>query len=113
DALFRDVERALGPEKTRANDAEDALMRALYAAYADRLAVRRAPGDRRGVMVGGRGVKLADESGVIDHDLFVCVDMDAGKRGERAEALVRQASAVERAWIDPNLLHTETHLIFD
>jgi ATP-dependent helicase HrpB len=39
--------------------------------------------------------------------------MDAGKRGERAEALVRQASAVERNWIDDDLLHTETHVAFD
>jgi len=88
-------------------------MRALFAAYADRLAVRRAPGDRRGVMVGGRGVRLADESSVLEHELFVCVDMDAGKRGERAEALVRQASAVERAWVDPASLRTETHVEFD
>jgi ATP-dependent helicase HrpB len=64
-------------------------------------------------MVGGRGVRLADESGVIDHDLFVCVDMDAGKRGERAEALVRQASAVERAWIDAGRVRTEVHVAFD
>lgn len=113
DALFRDLERALGRERKRTASAEEALMRALFAAYADRLAVRRAPGDRRGVMVGGRGVRLGDESGVLDHDLFVCVDMDAGKRGERAEALVRQASAIEREWIDPSLMRTETHVEFD
>jgi ATP-dependent helicase HrpB len=113
DALYRDIERALGPEKPRTTSGEEALMRALFAAYADRLAVRRAPEDRRGVMVGGRGVRLADDSGVLDHDLFVCVDMDAGKRGERAEALVRQASAVERAWIDPRRLSTQVHVHFD
>jgi ATP-dependent helicase HrpB len=113
DALFREIERALGPQPDRNEPAEQALMRALFAAWADRLAVRRAPGDRRGVMVGGRGVRLADESGVLDHDLFVCVDMDAGRRGERAEALVRQASAVERAWIDGRFVRTETQLVFD
>lgn len=113
DDMYGQLERALGPERTLETSIEEALMRALFAAYADRLAVRRAPGDRRGVMVGGRGVRLADESAVIEHDLFVCVDMDAGKRGERAEALVRQASAVERAWIDPASLRTETHVEFD
>jgi ATP-dependent helicase HrpB len=113
DALFREIERALGPQQPRTASAEESLMRALFAAWADRLAVRRAPNDRRGVMVGGRGVRLADESGVLDHELFVCVDMDAGKRGERAEALVRQASAVERTWIDDRLLRTETHVAFD
>jgi ATP-dependent helicase HrpB len=113
DALFRETERALGKQRTRTAPPEEALMRALFTAWSDRLAVRRAPGDRRGVMVGGRGVRLADESGVLDHDLFVCVDMDAGRRGERAEALVRQASAVEREWIDPKLVRTETHVAFD
>ncbi len=113
DALFREIERALGKQRERKEPAEEALMRALFAAWADRLAVRRAPGDRRGVMVGGRGVRLGEESGVLDHDLFVCVDMDAGKRGERAEALVRQASAVERAWIDAAQVRTEVHVAFD
>jgi ATP-dependent helicase HrpB len=113
DALFREIERALGPQQPRTASAEESLMRALFAAWADRLAVRRAPGDRRGILVGGRGVKLAEESGVLDHDLFVCVDMDAGKRGERAEALVRQASAVERTWIDDHFVRVETHVAFD
>ena len=113
DSLYRDLERALGPQAKRTTSPEEALMRALFAAYADRLAARRSHADRRGVMIGGRGVRLAEESGVLDHDLFVCVDMDAGRRGERAEALVRQASAVERAWIDPARLRTETHVEFD
>lgn len=113
DGLYRDLERAAGREPQRSASAAEALQRALFAAYADRLAVRRAPGDRRGVMAGGRGVRLADESGVLDHELFVCVDMEAGARGERAEALVRQASAVEREWLDPSRVRTEVHVAFD
>ena len=46
-----------------------------------------------GVMVGGRGVRLADEVALADEELYVCVDVDAGG----GEALVRQASAVDRA----------------
>jgi ATP-dependent helicase HrpB len=113
DALHRELERALGRQAERRSSAAEALMRALFAAYADRLAARRGAGERRGVMTGGRGVRLGDESGVLDHELFVCVDMDAGARGERAEALVRQASAVEREWLDPRLLRTEVQAGFD
>jgi ATP-dependent helicase HrpB len=71
------------------------------------LAARREAGSRRAVASGGRGVVLAEESGVVDADLFVCVDVDAGRRGERAEALVRQASRVEREWLDPALVVVE------
>ncbi len=110
--LRRDAVRALG-EPGRDGTDEEALRRAVFAAWSDRLASRREAGSRRGVLAGGRGVRLADESGVVDHDLFVCVELDAGERGERAEALVRQASGVERAWLDPADLRTETDVRFD
>ncbi len=113
DALYRELERTLGREHQRDSSASEALMRALFSAYADRLASRRGAGEKRGVMMGGRGVRLGDESGALDHELFVCVDMDAGSRGERAEALVRQASAVEREWLDPRLVRTEVQAEFD
>ncbi len=47
-------------------------------------------------MVGGRGVKLDNCSSVRAAELFVCVDVDAAG----SEATVRQASAVERDWLD-------------
>lgn len=90
-----------------------ALARAVLAAYPDRLARRRAPGERRGVMVGGRGVALAEESAVADAELFVCLDLDAGKRGERAEAQVRSASAVQREWLPREGLATKVEVSFD
>jgi len=108
----RETARALGDAGSDEHD-EEALMRALLAAWPDRLARRREPGSRRAVMEGGRGVRLADESGVVDHDLFVCVDLDGGERGERAEALVRQASAVEREWLDPASIRAESGVRFD
>jgi ATP-dependent helicase HrpB len=88
---------------------DEAVRRALLAAYPDRLARRREPRSRRGVMVGGRGVRLAPTSAVNEAELFLCVDVDAGT----TEALVRQASAVERAWLQPELLTTTTEVAFD
>jgi ATP-dependent helicase HrpB len=89
--------------------AEEAVLRALLAAFPDRLARRREPGSRKGVMVGGRGVRLAPASAVTEPELFLCVDVDAGQ----TEALVRQASAVERAWLPSEKLQTLTSVEFD
>lgn len=89
------------------------LARALLAAFPDRLARRREPKSRRGVMAGGRGVALSEESSVADAPLFLCLDLDAGARGERAEAPVRIASAVDRQWLDPARVRTATEGVFD
>jgi ATP-dependent helicase HrpB len=92
---------------------EDALMRALLTAYPDRVARKREPKSRRGVMVGGRGVRLVDESAVNESELFVCLDIDAGKRGERAEAIVRSASAIEREWLALEKIRTAIEIGFE
>src|SRR2546423_10766469 len=97
------------PSAIRNPQSSDAFLRSLLAAYPDRLARRREPGSRRGVMVGGRGVRLAPASGVSTAELYLCLDVDAGK----AEALVRQASAVERAWLTPAQIVTTTEVAFD
>jgi ATP-dependent helicase HrpB len=88
---------------------DEALQRALLAAFPDRVARRREMSDRRGVMVGGRGVRLADESAVTAAELFVCVDVDAGT----TEALVRMASTIDRTWLDPKLLEVRDDVTFD
>ena len=64
---------------------------------------------RRGVMVGGRGVKLDDDSAVSEAELFLCVEVDAGT----TEAIARMASAVERGWLDPKLLEVRDDVTFD
>ncbi len=46
-------------------------------------------------MVGGRGVKLDNNSSVRSAELFLCVDVDAGS----TDANVRQASSIERDWL--------------
>jgi ATP-dependent helicase HrpB len=60
-------------------------------------------------MVGGRGVKLGPQSGVIEPELFVCVDVDAGG----VESLVRMASGVRREWLPADQLVTVTEVVFD
>ncbi|HYC76386.1 MAG TPA: ATP-dependent helicase HrpB [Planctomycetota bacterium] len=82
-------------------DVEEACLRAILAAYPDRVARRRRRGAAESTMVGGRGLVLAPESVVRDAELFVVLDADLGRRGAAAaRATVRQASAIERAWLD-------------
>jgi ATP-dependent helicase HrpB len=88
---------------------EEAVLRALLAAFPDRVARRRETDRRRGVMVGGRGVRLAPSSGVTDPELFLCIDVDA----RQTETLVRQASAIQRDWLPPELLSVSTEVAFD
>lgn len=89
--------------------ADEAVLRALLAAFPDRLARRREAGSRRGVMVGGRGVRLASSSGVLEPELFVCVQVDAGQ----TESLVRQASAIQRAWLPTEQISVGIDVSFD
>jgi ATP-dependent helicase HrpB len=84
-------------------------LRSLLAAFPDRLIRRREPGGRRGVMVGGRGARLAPASGVLEPELFLGIDVDASQ----VETLVRQASAVRRDWLPPERLTTTTEVSFD
>jgi ATP-dependent helicase HrpB len=87
----------------------EAVRRGLLAAFPDRLVRRSGPGSRSGRMVGGRGVRVADSSAVRDAPLFLAVDVDRGGQ----EALVRQASAVERQWLPADRLALRTEVEFD
>ena len=88
---------------------QEILAQTLLAAFPDRVIRRRGPGSRRGLMVGGRGVRLAPHSAVARSELFLGVDVDAGQ----AEALVRQASAVRRDWLPPAWISTAVEVAFD
>ncbi len=112
DQLADLARRDLGKAGER-TEGDEPLLRALLAAYPDRLARRREPRSPRGVMVGGRGVRLAEESAVLEADLFLCVDLDAGRSGLLSEALVRKASEVEADWLPSHLLSTSVELEFD
>lgn len=98
-----------GDAPARSSDADEALLRALLAAYPDRVARRRQPGERRGLLLGGRGVVLAPSSGVREGELFLAIDLDAGQE----EALVRLASSIRRDWLPPGRLHWDTTPEFD
>lgn len=87
-----------------------AFRRALLAAFPDRVTRRREPASRRGIMVGGRGVRLDERSAVGDAELFLAIELQ--ELGQ-AEALVRQASAIERDWLPDAALGVAVEAEFD
>jgi ATP-dependent helicase HrpB len=113
DQLVREVRDASGSPQTLEprgqTTSDEALMRALLAAFPDRVARRREADRTRGVMVGGKGVRLAPSSRVFESPLFLCIDVDS----RSAEAWVRQASAVQRDWLDPALITSAVEVGFD
>jgi ATP-dependent helicase HrpB len=89
-------------ERSRAGgpigDAE--FRRAVLAGYPDRVARRRAGSQDRFVLASGAGARLARESGVINHEFIVAVEVtSSGAAG--VEPLIRMATGVERDWIQP------------
>src|SRR5262245_32193451 len=88
---------------------DESFLRSIFAAFPDRLACRREPGSPRGLMRGGRGVRLAPSSGVTEPELFLCIDVDSAA----TEALVRQASLVQRDWLPPDRLRFDIAVAFD
>jgi ATP-dependent helicase HrpB len=71
-------------------------MRALLEAFPDRVTRLRPGAQDRGTMVGGRGVRLDAGSRVRGESLFLAIDIDDAA----GEAGARQASAIERSWLD-------------
>jgi ATP-dependent helicase HrpB len=110
DQLVAEVRGKVADGRDQAPDRlePDALLHALLAAFPDRVAKRRDSSTGKGVMVGGRGVRLAPQSAVTGAELFVCVDVDAGQ----TEAIVRQASAIEQDWLPARRLRTVDEAFF-
>jgi ATP-dependent helicase HrpB len=117
DQLMRLIDRQQGTKSRTAGrgasgsvqSPEEGFLKAVFAAFPDRLARRREAGGPRGVMVGGKGVILGPESAVRESEYFVCLDVDAGQ----GEARVRQASAVDREWITAAQTRTTIDVVFD
>ena len=101
------------PAGLPAVDEESARRRALLAAFPDRLCRRRRAGEPDAAMGGGRGVRLARESGVRDAALFLALALEGG---DRSAARVRVAEAVTlddvRATL-PGLVTTVDEAVFD
>lgn len=90
------------------SDSDEAMLRSLVAGFPDRVARRRDATSDKGLMVGGRGVRLGPRSAVQKSPLFLCIDID----GSGTDALVRQASEVLREWLPENLLRNGDELFF-
>jgi len=101
DQLERMVAQIVAPDYTSLK-CDEVMSRAIGAAYPDRVCRRRNPGGRKCVMVGGRGVRLDNRSTVTRSQLFIAVDLEAG----REESTARIASAIDREWLDPRLIST-------
>jgi ATP-dependent helicase HrpB len=110
DQLKRLLREELGNPPQVETTVDDTMLHAIWTAFPDRLARRREPKSRRGVMIGGRGIRLAEQSAVMDADLFVCVEL---QEIGQSESLVRLASAVDRQWLPADRLHTTIDIEFD
>jgi ATP-dependent helicase HrpB len=99
------VASGLGPE--RAQLGEEAFRRAILAGYPDRVAQRRAPNSPRFRLASGAGAVLAEQSGVLDAEFVVALDVRGNRepprgRGfapETADARIVLASRIEREWL--------------
>ncbi|MHC4837223.1 MAG: ATP-dependent helicase HrpB [Planctomycetota bacterium] len=89
---------------------EQALTRLLLCGFPDRVARRRGAGESRFRLAGGGGARLDPRSVVRDADLILAVSMEAGRRGQHAEHVVRVASAIQRDWLETT---TATETRFD
>lgn len=98
------------------NRRDEALLKAVLAAYPDRLAVRRDDDPTRATMVGGRAATLEPASVVRRSRLFVCVDARDVEGPRGVETRVAVASAVREEWLAemfPNLVGRREIARFD
>jgi len=75
--------------------------RAVFAGYPDRVAQRREPKSPRLLLSSGAGAAIAPQSGVVDGEFLVALDVRQSPRPNDPDAQVRLASIVERDWLQP------------
>jgi ATP-dependent helicase HrpB len=95
---LRDLARAAADPRPDGDGSTERFLRAVLAAWPDRVARRREPGSARLVLSSGAGAALARESAVRS-EFLVAVELTAGDASR--EALVRLASAIEPEWLVP------------
>ena len=86
------------PDASETHD-DEAILKALLLAYPDRL-VKRRGAERTGVMVGGRGTRLAPGSVVRDAEFYLALSAREDRRGDQREVQVELASVVHREWLE-------------
>jgi ATP-dependent RNA helicase HrpB len=97
------------PRAQRAEQLDEALMRALLDAFPDRLARLRAGTQDRALLVGGRGVRIDGSSRVRGEPLFLAIELnDVG-----GEARARLISAIERDWLPAEMLERREEVFFN
>ena len=84
------------------------MRKSFLTAFPDRLAKRRDIGKDRGLLVGGKGVRLTGDSGVVQSEFFICLDVD----GAGVDAKVRKATAIERDWLAGENLRVVDELFY-
>jgi ATP-dependent helicase HrpB len=92
---------AASSSKPTARLSENDFRLAVFAGYPDRIAQRRAPQSPRLLLSTGAGATIAPQSGVVDGEFIVALDVQASTRPNDPDARVRLASVVEREWLQP------------
>ncbi|MCP4676585.1 MAG: ATP-dependent helicase HrpB [Deltaproteobacteria bacterium] len=113
DQLIRICER-IASKKT--SEQSTKLSRLLLAGFPDRVCRRRSKDSADGLMVGGRGVSVDRRSGVRERDLFIALEADAGRRGERSVSRILAAHRIEYEDLEaecPSLLKREDKALYD
>jgi ATP-dependent helicase HrpB len=94
---------------------DETILKCLLLAYPDRL-VKRRGAERKGVMVGGRGARLCQESVVRDTEFYLALDAREDRRGGSLEVQASLASMVRFEWLEeffPELLRREQVTRYD
>ncbi len=86
-------------QMSQISDAE--FRRAVLTGYPDRVAQRRAPKSPRLLLSTGAGATMSTESGVVDGEFLVALDVHRSTRTADGDAHVRLASLVDRDWLQP------------
>jgi ATP-dependent helicase HrpB len=103
--IRRTVDRSFGSSAEALSEYD--FRRAILAGYPDRVARRRAAGSLRVKLASGAGAALGRESGVVEGEFLVAVDVQAVETtsphvDSGADNRIRIASRIERDWLEPN-----------
>ena len=98
----RQTAESIAPGAKRTSLSESDFRRAVLAGYPDRVAQRRGPQSPKLLLASGAGAVMAAQSGVIDGEFLVALDVQASTRPADPDARVRLASLVDREWLPPS-----------